>query len=131
MVRLDLVVNDGQAGHIRGEGRGKDRVGDAVAGFASDVGLAGQGAGEEAVHPFKVTLTVADNGVGLSGEGNDGEGLGVRLVKAQTVQLGATMTVDQPGPIPKDTSNPGLDPGGGTRGTRVTIIVPGPWYADD
>ena len=55
----------------------------------------------------------------------------MRLVKALIGQLGATMTVDQPESISKDTSNPGLHPGGGTWGTRVTIIVPGPWYADD
>jgi two-component sensor histidine kinase len=82
-------------------------------------------------HAEGAVMTVADNGVGLSGQGNGGNGLGMRLVKALAGQLGATLTVDQPEFISKDTSDPGLDPGGGTRGTRVTIIIPGPWYAND
>jgi two-component sensor histidine kinase len=86
-------------------------------------------------HAEGAMMTVADNGVGMSSGhsevGKGGKGLGMRLVKALIGQLGATMTVDQPESISKDTSNPGLHPGGGTRGTRVTIIVPGPWYADD
>jgi two-component sensor histidine kinase len=86
-------------------------------------------------HAEGAVMTVADNGVGMSsghsGAGKGGKGLGMRLVKALTGQLDATMTVDQPEFISKDTSDPSPDPGGGTQGTRVTIIVPGPWYADD
>jgi len=86
-------------------------------------------------HAKGAVMTVADDGVGMSsghsGDGNGGKGLGMRLVKALIGQLGASMTVDQPESVSKDTSDPGADPGGGTRGTRVTIIVPGPWYADD
>jgi two-component sensor histidine kinase len=87
-------------------------------------------------HADGAVMTVADNGVGVSsglssGEGRGGKGLGMRLVKALTGQLGASMTVDRPESTSKDTSDPGPDPGGGTQGTRVTIIVPGPWYADD
>jgi two-component sensor histidine kinase len=86
-------------------------------------------------HAEGAVLTVTDDGVGMSsghsGEGNGGKGLGMRLVKALIGQLGADMTVDQPESVSKDTFDPEPDPGGGTRGTRVTIIVPGPWYADD
>ena len=83
-------------------------------------------------HAEGAVMTVADNGVGLSGEENGGKGLGMRLVKALAGQLGASMTVDHPKSLSSEPSakyNP--DPGGGTEGTRVTIIVPGPWYADD
>jgi two-component sensor histidine kinase len=80
-------------------------------------------------HAEGAVMTVADNGVGMpsgpAGVEKGGKGLGMRLVKALTGQLGATMTVDQPESTSKDT----FDPGGGTWGTRVTIIVPGPWYA--
>jgi two-component sensor histidine kinase len=86
-------------------------------------------------HGDGAVMTIADNGVGMPsgplGDGAGGKGLGMRLVKALISQLCADMTLDQPESAPKDTFDPGPDPSGGTRGTRVTIIVPGPWYADD
>jgi two-component sensor histidine kinase len=82
-------------------------------------------------HASGAVMTVVDNGIGMpfgpSGGGTGVKGLGMRLVKALIGQLDAIMTVDRPESIPKD--NP--DPGGGTQGARVTIIVPGPWYVDD
>lgn len=68
--------------------------------------------GDEAV------LEVSDDGVGMSGANTD-RGLGLRLIKGLLRQIGATM---QTGP---GTANAG----GGKGGTRVTISIPGPWYA--
>ena len=46
-------------------------------------------------HAEGAVMTVADDGVGLSGQdGNGGKGLGMRLVKALIGQLDASMTVD-------------------------------------
>jgi molecular chaperone HtpG len=70
------------------------------------------------------TLTIADTGIGMPPKHSGG--LGMRLVKALIGQLDTTMTIESPVPQSKDSP----DPGGGTGGTRVTIIVPGPWYAD-
>jgi two-component sensor histidine kinase/PAS domain-containing protein len=90
-------------------------------------------------HAEGAALTVADDGIGMvssrsAGGGSAGRGLGMRLVKALVGQLGARMIIDSPADSPvgslMPTSEDGPDPGGGTGGTRVTIIVPGPWYAD-
>ena len=54
----------------------------------------------------------------------------MRLVKALVGQLGARMTVDSKSLSSEPSSKYNPDPGGGAEGTRVTIIVPGPWYAD-
>jgi len=82
-------------------------------------------------HPNGAMLTIAVNGIGMSSGHSDeaagDKGLGMRLVKALVGQLGARMTVDSPLTSSKDH----LDPSGGAGGTRVTIIVPGPWYAAD
>jgi two-component sensor histidine kinase len=83
-------------------------------------------------HEDGAVLTVADNGVGLPEDGSGGKGLGMRLVKALIGQIDASMTVDVfEGLALESSSKDNLDPGGGTGGTRVTIIVPGPWYAAD
>ena len=77
-------------------------------------------------------MTVADDGIGLRGDRNGGKGLGMRLVKALIGQLDASMTVDVPKePALNPSAKDNFDPGGGTGGTRVTIIVPGPWYVAD
>ncbi|EWY36127.1 hypothetical protein N825_29670 [Skermanella stibiiresistens SB22] len=71
--------------------------------------------------PTGALLSVSDDGVGMSGQG---QGLGLRLVKGLLGQIGATMAVG-----PGHGAEPGqADPGGGNRGTRVTITIPGPWY---
>ncbi|HYI68647.1 MAG TPA: histidine kinase dimerization/phosphoacceptor domain -containing protein [Skermanella sp.] len=83
-------------------------------------------------HENGAVMTVADDGVGLPEDGNGGKGLGMRLVKALIGQIDASMTVDVPeGLAPESSSKDNFDPGGGAGGTRVTIIVPGPWYAAD
>ncbi|MGF7210436.1 two-component sensor histidine kinase [Skermanella aerolata] len=83
-------------------------------------------------HDEEVVMTIADDGVGLTEGGNDGKGLGMRLVAALVGQLGARMTVDAGGaPSIGSSAKDSRDPGGGTGGTRVTIKVPGPWYAAD
>jgi len=94
-------------------------------------------------HAEGAALTVTDDGIGMvssrsAGGGSAGRGLGMRLVKALVGQLGGRMIIDSPADSPvgspagslMPTSEDGLDPSGGTGGTRVTIIVPGPWYAD-
>lgn len=83
-------------------------------------------------HENGAVMTVADDGVGLPEDRNGGKGLGMRLVKALIGQLDASMTVDVPeAPAPESSAKDNFDPGGGTGGTRVTIMVPGPWYAAD
>jgi two-component sensor histidine kinase len=81
-------------------------------------------------HDDGAVLTIADDGVGLTEGGKGGKGLGMRLVAALVGQLGARMTVDAGGaPSIGSSAKDSRDPGGGTGGTRVTIKVPGPWYA--
>jgi two-component sensor histidine kinase len=83
-------------------------------------------------HENGAVMTVADDGVGLPASGSGGKGLGMRLVTALIGQLDATMSVGVPErPALRSSAKDNFDPGGGTGGTRVTIIVPGPWYADD
>ena len=83
-------------------------------------------------HENGAVMTVADDGVGLPEDRNGGKGLGMRLVKALIGQIDASMTVDIPKePALETSAKDNFDPGGGTGGTRVTIIVPGPWYAAD
>lgn len=70
-------------------------------------------------------LEISDDGIGMSGANTD-RGLGLRLIKGLLRQIGATM---QTGPGNAGTGVGTADAGGGTGGTRVTISIPGPWYA--
>jgi two-component sensor histidine kinase len=105
-------------------------------------------------HAEGAVLKVADDGTGMAssrsggfgsaggdpygGGSSGGGGLGMRLVKALAGQVAARMIIDSPANSLADQPAGSIlrpledspDPGGGTGGTRVTIIVPGPWYAE-